>query len=155
VNDSLFDHDVDEGHRLRQELLGLFQVRSFQSLAEPLDLGSQTGAVRPIANAALLILPDALDGGKTMSQWAPPVDAKNWFYHDASNLPNSLARKEVWDTQSRKQGQPDHDRAIEFAKRMAEAGWMAFTEAGSGIMKAAHENSDRILMFGVNIKLPF
>ncbi len=53
------------------------------------------------------------------------------------------------------EGQPDHDWAIEFGKRMAEAGWMVVTGAGSGIMGAAHEGAGRNLSFGVNIKLPF
>ena len=43
----------------------------------------------------------------------------------------------------------------EFGKRMAEAGWMVVTGAGSGIMGAAHEGAGRNLSFGVNIKLPF
>ncbi|MGH9390140.1 MAG: TIGR00730 family Rossman fold protein, partial [Vicinamibacteria bacterium] len=49
----------------------------------------------------------------------------------------------------------DHDRAVEFGKRMAEAGWMVITGAGSGIMGAAHIGAGRELSMGVNIKLPF
>jgi uncharacterized protein (TIGR00730 family) len=50
---------------------------------------------------------------------------------------------------------PDHARAVAFGKRMAEAGWMVITGAGSGIMGAAHEGAGRDSSFGVNIKLPF
>lgn len=50
---------------------------------------------------------------------------------------------------------PDHALAVEFGKRMAEAGWMVITGAGSGIMGAAHEGAGRDASFGVNIKLPF
>jgi uncharacterized protein (TIGR00730 family) len=50
---------------------------------------------------------------------------------------------------------PDHARAVEFGRRMAEAGWMVITGAGSGIMGAAHGGAGRNLSFGVNIKLPF
>jgi uncharacterized protein (TIGR00730 family) len=49
----------------------------------------------------------------------------------------------------------DHERAVEFGRRMAEAGWMVITGAGSGIMGAAHRGAGRNLSFGVNIKLPF
>ncbi len=49
----------------------------------------------------------------------------------------------------------DHGRAVEFGKRMAEAGWMVVTGAGSGIMGAAHIGAGRDLSMGVNIKLPF
>jgi uncharacterized protein (TIGR00730 family) len=49
----------------------------------------------------------------------------------------------------------DHDRAVEFGRRMAEAGWMVITGAGSGIMGAAHIGAGRDQSVGVNIKLPF
>ena len=49
----------------------------------------------------------------------------------------------------------DHERAVEFGRRMADAGWMVVTGAGSGIMGAAHEGAGRNLSIGVNIKLPF
>ena len=50
---------------------------------------------------------------------------------------------------------PDHARAVEYGRRMADAGWMVVTGAGSGIMGAAHEGAGRNLSIGVNIKLPF
>jgi uncharacterized protein (TIGR00730 family) len=49
----------------------------------------------------------------------------------------------------------DHERAVEFGRSMAEAGWMVVTGAGSGIMGAAHRGAGRNMSFGVNIKLPF
>lgn len=49
----------------------------------------------------------------------------------------------------------DHARAVDYGRRMAEAGWMVVTGAGSGIMGAAHEGAGRNLSIGVNIKLPF
>jgi uncharacterized protein (TIGR00730 family) len=52
-------------------------------------------------------------------------------------------------------GQPDYKRAEELGRRMAGAGWMVITGAGSGIMGAAHEGAGRDMSFGVNIRLPF
>ena len=52
-------------------------------------------------------------------------------------------------------GQPDYQRAEELGRRMAEAGWMVVTGAGSGIMGAAHRGAGRDVSFGVNIRLPF
>jgi uncharacterized protein (TIGR00730 family) len=49
----------------------------------------------------------------------------------------------------------DHERAVEFGKRMADAGWMVVTGAGSGIMGAAHLGAGRERSIGVNIRLPF
>lgn len=50
---------------------------------------------------------------------------------------------------------PDYRAAVEFSKLMSEAGWMAITGAGDGIMKAGHEGPGRAQSFGVAIRLPF
>lgn len=50
---------------------------------------------------------------------------------------------------------PDYDCAREFGRLMAQAGWMAITGAGDGIMKAGHEGPGREASFGVAIRLPF
>lgn len=43
----------------------------------------------------------------------------------------------------------------EFAKRIADAGFMVITGAGDGIMRAAQEGAGRERSFGINILLPF
>ncbi len=43
----------------------------------------------------------------------------------------------------------------EFAKRIADAGFMVITGAGEGIMRAAQEGAGRERSFGINILLPF
>ncbi len=50
---------------------------------------------------------------------------------------------------------PDYTAAHDFGKLMADAGWMAITGAGDGIMKAGHEGPGREASFGVAIRLPF
>lgn len=53
---------------------------------------------------------------------------------------------------------PDHPAyraAVEFGRRMAEAGYMVITGAASGIMEAGHVGAGRENSFGVNIILPF
>ncbi len=45
--------------------------------------------------------------------------------------------------------------ASEFAKGIAEAGFMVITGAGEGIMRAAQEGAGRERSFGINILLPF
>lgn len=50
---------------------------------------------------------------------------------------------------------PEHAAAIEFSRRMREAGFMTITGAGDGIMGAAQEGAGRDASFGLNIKLPF
>ncbi len=54
--------------------------------------------------------------------------------------------------------QPDHPAygvAVEFSRRVAEAGFMVITGAASGIMEAGHVGAGRENSIGVNILLPF
>lgn len=51
--------------------------------------------------------------------------------------------------------QPEYELARTFARRIADAGYMAITGAGPGIMHACQEGAGRERSFGVNIKLPF
>jgi uncharacterized protein (TIGR00730 family) len=54
-----------------------------------------------------------------------------------------------------KPDEPEFKATVAFAKKMREAGFMAITGAGPGIMEAAQEGSGRDNSFGLNIKLPF
>ncbi|MEE2973501.1 MAG: TIGR00730 family Rossman fold protein [Planctomycetota bacterium] len=49
----------------------------------------------------------------------------------------------------------DYEAAREFGSLMGEAGWMAITGAGDGIMKAGHEGPGQARSFGLRIRLPF
>src|SRR5688572_3556012 len=49
----------------------------------------------------------------------------------------------------------EYQRAVEFAKKMADAGWMVITGAGPGIMQAGHEGAGPERSFGANIRLPW
>ena len=50
---------------------------------------------------------------------------------------------------------PEYQQALEFAKKMKDAGFMAITGAGPGIMQAGHEGAGPENSFGVNIRLPW
>lgn len=50
---------------------------------------------------------------------------------------------------------PIYQQAVEFGRRMAEAGWFVVTGAGGGIMEAAHVGAGRDMSMGLNILLPF
>ena len=45
--------------------------------------------------------------------------------------------------------------AVEFSRKIAEAGWMVITGAGPGIMQAGHEGAGPEKSFGANIRLPW
>jgi uncharacterized protein (TIGR00730 family) len=49
----------------------------------------------------------------------------------------------------------EYQQAVEFAKKIAEAGYMVITGAGSGIMQAGHEGAGAEMSFGANIRLPW
>jgi len=49
----------------------------------------------------------------------------------------------------------DYRQAAEFAKKMANAGWMVITGAGGGIMAAGHGGAGPDPSFGLAIRLPF
>jgi len=49
----------------------------------------------------------------------------------------------------------DYKQAAEFARKMAEAGWMVITGAGGGIMAAGHGGAGAEPSFGLSIRLPF
>jgi predicted Rossmann-fold nucleotide-binding protein len=50
---------------------------------------------------------------------------------------------------------PAYRQAHEFARRLADDGYMVITGAGGGIMRACNEGSGRERSFGINIRLPF
>jgi len=54
-----------------------------------------------------------------------------------------------------KSDHPAYVQAVEFGRRIAEAGFMVITGAASGIMEAGHVGAGREKSIGVNILLPF
>src|SRR3989442_1239266 len=49
----------------------------------------------------------------------------------------------------------EYQQAVEFARKIAEEGWMVITGAGPGIMQAGHEGAGLEKSFGANIRLPW
>jgi uncharacterized protein (TIGR00730 family) len=50
---------------------------------------------------------------------------------------------------------PAYLQAVDFSRRVAEAGWLVITGAASGIMEAGHVGAGREKSIGINILLPF
>jgi hypothetical protein len=49
----------------------------------------------------------------------------------------------------------EYQQAVEFGRKIAEAGFMVITGAGPGIMQAGHEGAGLEMSFGANIRLPW
>ncbi len=49
----------------------------------------------------------------------------------------------------------EYQQAVEFGRKIAQAGFMVITGAGSGIMQAGHEGAGPEMSFGANIRLPW
>ncbi len=49
----------------------------------------------------------------------------------------------------------EYQQAVDFARKIAGAGWMVITGAGPGIMQAGHEGAGPERSFGANIRLPW
>ena len=52
-------------------------------------------------------------------------------------------------------GKQEYRQAVDFAHKIAAAGWMIITGAGPGIMQAGHEGAGSEKSFGANIRLPW
>src|SRR3974377_155106 len=49
----------------------------------------------------------------------------------------------------------EYQQAVEFARKITEAGFMVITGAGGGIMQAGHEGAGPGKSFGANLRLPW
>src|SRR3954466_10388625 len=49
----------------------------------------------------------------------------------------------------------EYQQAVDFARKIAQEGWMVITGAGPGIMQAGHEGAGPENSFGANIRLPW
>lgn len=74
-----------------------------------------------------------------------------WVFSKYRNRPKVT----VFGSARLKQDHPACLAAVEFSRRMAEAGFMVITGAASGIMEAGHVGAGRENSIGVNILLPF
>jgi uncharacterized protein (TIGR00730 family) len=50
---------------------------------------------------------------------------------------------------------PEYQQAVDFGRKIVEAGFMVITGAGPGIMQAGHEGAGPEMSFGANIRLPW
>ena len=114
---------------------------------------SRSLRIREIMHTAVKLLNDGSDMGeiKLMSR-----SIKELRYALKVFRPYADTRKiSIYGSARTPTDHPDYRAAVDFAKAMAQAGWMVITGAGDGIMRAGHDGADRKASFGVSINLPF
>lgn len=113
----------------------------------------QTRLVRDLVTAALKLIPDGRDSGELKLMTAAMKELR-YAYRVFGEYPDPH-KVTIFGSARTPEDHPDFLSAVEFSRRMAEAGWMVITGAGDGIMKAGHVGPGRESSFGVAIRLPF
>lgn len=109
--------------------------------------------VRELITAALKLIPDGRHTGE-LKLITASVKELRYAYRVFAQYPDAH-KVTIFGSARTPPDHPDYRAAVEFSRLMADAGWMAITGAGDGIMKAGHEGPGRAASFGVAIRLPF
>ena len=109
--------------------------------------------VRELITAGLKLIPDGRDTGELKLMTATMKELR-YAYRVFGEYPEPH-KVTIFGSARTPEDHPDYLAAVEFSTLMAQAGWMAITGAGDGIMKAGHEGPGRESSFGVAIRLPF
>lgn len=127
--------------------------RRIQELIDYKGGGHNQESVTDIIESALKLLHDVKDSGDVrviqtairelryaFRLFAPFADSRKvTIFGSARTLPSKL----------------EYQQALEFGRKIAEAGFMVITGAGGGIMHAGHEGAGLERSFGANIRLPW
>lgn len=124
-----------------------------KALVDDWSCGSSNALVQEMIVTALMMGRDCIGDGdlKLYNRSLKEMRA-------ASNVfdPYVAERKiSIFGSARTKPDEPAFLATVEFAKKVREAGFMAITGAGPGIMEAAQEGAGRNGSFGLNIRLPF
>ena len=115
--------------------------------------GHNTEAVEDIIENALKLLTDVSDSGDVRVIQTAVRELRYAFKMFA---PYAHKRKVTIFGSARTQpSKIEYQQAVEFGKKIAEAGFMVITGAGGGIMHAGHEGAGSENSFGANIRLPW
>jgi uncharacterized protein (TIGR00730 family) len=115
--------------------------------------GANRDNVADIIESALRILTDVEDRGDVK---VIQTAIRELRYSFRLFAPYSTVRKVTIFGSARTQStKMEYQQAVEFGRKIAEAGFMVITGAGGGIMQAGHEGAGSEKSFGVNIRLPW
>ncbi|MGN6642770.1 MAG: LOG family protein [Verrucomicrobiota bacterium] len=127
--------------------------RRIQELIDYKGGGSNQESVADIIESALKILKDVQDSGDVR---VIKTAIRELRYAFKLFAPYAGARKVTIFGSARTQpAKLEYHQALEFGRKIAEAGFMVITGAGGGIMQAGHEGAGPEKSFGANIRLPW
>jgi len=127
--------------------------RRIQELIDYKGGGYNQESVTDIIESALKILQDVKDSGDVRVIQTAIRELRYAFRLFA---PYAEFRKVTMFGSARTQSTKlEYQQAVEFGRKIAEAGFMVITGAGGGIMQAGHEGAGPEKSFGANIRLPW
>ena len=127
--------------------------RHIQALIDYKGGGDNEESVADIIDNALKLLTDVKDSGDVRVIQTALRELRYAFKLFA---PYAQVRKVSMFGSARTQPtRPEYQQAVEFGRKIVEAGFMVITGAGPGIMQAGHEGAGPEMSFGANIRLPW
>jgi uncharacterized protein (TIGR00730 family) len=127
--------------------------RRIKELIEYKGGGHNQESVADIIESALKILTDVKDSGDVR---VIQTAIRELRYSFRLFAPYADKRKVTMFGSARTQpDRPEYLQAIDFGRKIVEAGFMVITGAGPGIMQAGHEGAGLENSFGANIRLPW
>jgi uncharacterized protein (TIGR00730 family) len=127
--------------------------RRIQELVEYKGGGFNSENVVDIIDNALKLLTDVQDSGDVR---VIQTALREMRYAFRLFAPYSNVRKvAIFGSARTLPSRLEYQQAVQFARKIAEAGFMVITGAGGGIMQAGHEGAGSEKSFGANIRLPW
>jgi uncharacterized protein (TIGR00730 family) len=127
--------------------------RRLQELIALKGGGHNADLVEDILETALKLLHDVKDRGDVRVMQTAMRELRYAFRLFAQY--SGVRKVTIFGSARTSSNQTEYQQAVEFARRMAESGFMVITGAGPGIMQAGHEGAGPEKSFGVNIRLPW
>ncbi len=128
-------------------------LRQIQELIQAKGGGANEAEVADIIENALKLLTDVKDTGDIRVIQTALRELRYAFrifapYHEKRKVT-------IFGSARTKPETVEYQQAVEFGRKIAQAGYMVITGAGPGIMQAGHEGATPEHSFGVNIRLPW
>jgi uncharacterized protein (TIGR00730 family) len=115
--------------------------------------GSNEDLVEDIIEQALKLLSDVRDRGDVRVMQTAMRELRYAFKLFA--LWSDKRKVTIFGSARTAPSKPEYQQCVDFARKIADAGFMVITGAGPGIMQAGHEGAGPERSFGVNIRLPW